>query len=147
MFEHFSRAALQAGKIVPLTLASLPGEPVIGVEHLGPTNVTLTNDEIARANAKETSRIGKSKNKQAKLSRASFDEMRAQNRETVRKHVVRKLIDVKHSDGRAAVDDEISAFVDALPDETITEIVLFAVDASNFRDEIESEAKVLAGKS
>lgn len=140
MFEHFKAAALKSGKLIPFTFYNLPGEPRVLIEHLGATNPTFAADQIAKANVEET----KSKRKK-KVTEASLAEQRVQNRKTVGDHVIRKLDDVKHSDGTQATDADLAAFVASIPDDCITDVLIMAVDKENFR-EVEGDVEQIAKK-
>lgn len=140
-FDQFRKAELEPGHTVPMVLDMLPGEPVIHVEHLGETNSTYLDDEIARANAKPASAGGKG---QQKISKVKLAEIRTKRRATLAKHVIRKL-EAKHSDGKPATVEDIPLFVDSIPGDVVDTIWNFANNAENFRPSLD-DVKDLAEK-
>ena len=141
----FAASNLRPGKTVALKLNMLPGQPVIHVEHLGESNQTFWNDQIARANSRDAvAAIVASK--PGKITKKVIKERRKKDRETLAKHAVRDL-EAKHSDGRPATRDDIPDFMDAIPDDVVDIIRDFAQDPENFRDRVEADPEDTAEKS
>lgn len=140
-FDQIKNAALRPGKLVPLVLNMLPGEPVVHLEHLGDENASYFDDAIAKANAK--AQAGK---KGGRASRRQLAENRDKNRETLAKHSVRHL-EARHSDGRAATDADIPEFMASVPPDVVDTMIVFAFDAENWRERsIDGDARELAEK-
>jgi hypothetical protein len=141
-FDFIKAAALQPGKLIPFTFYVLPGEPRVLIEHLGPGNVTFENDQIARASVEEDK-----KKRKRKATRETFAENRAANRKMAADHVIRRLDDVTFPDGSKATDADLADFVAALPDDCITDVMIYACDKENWREAPASEPEALAKKS
>jgi hypothetical protein len=129
-FDYIADAALVPGKTVPYKFTQFIGEPVVHVEHLGETNKTYLNEEIARANssaALASSGGGK------RVSKQLIKEQRDKRRKIYAKHAVRKL-EAKTKTGEAAGQDLIPDFVNSLPDEVFDVAWNFVRDPENFRE-------------
>ena len=138
----FSKSVLTSGVTVELSLDMLQGVPVIAVEHLGESNSGFYSDQIARANRRAA--LGRGRER---LTPEKVNEARAENRETLARHSVRHLVDVKHSDGTKADDTSIRDFVMALPDDVFDTVLVFVSNPENFRSRsIASDPKDVAKK-
>jgi len=143
-FGKIRNAGLIPGKTVPLVLNMLPGEPVVNVEHLGTSNTSFINDQVARASHHKA--VTRTASTGAPMSELERERVDRENREFIIKHVIRKL-EAKHDDGRDATDADIPEFVQSLPPDVVTTILVFAFNAENFRERvIESAPKALAEK-
>lgn len=135
----YSLQEMVSGYTIPILLDGLPGSPVVHIEHLGPDNRTLLAEQIATANAtlaeaaKATKkRIGKKQSDAPPVVDESwFQNRTASRRETLIKHVVRKL-EATHTDGTAATDADIPAWVNAIPKATVDLLYELAEGNANF---------------
>lgn len=141
-FRNIEQQALQVGKVVPLVLNQLVGDPVLMVAHLGETNVEFWNDAIARAEAKATA----GQRSTFRITTSTVKDARRKNREIVAKYAVKGLEGFSHDDGRPADLSDIPAIVDALPDEVFDSVLAFCQNPENFRDRQLGDPKVIAGK-
>jgi len=143
-FEKMRAAVAPAGKLIKVRLDNLPGQPEIEMEHLGETNASWMADQAARAGTKDALVLG------ASLDRVASQRERKQQllryRETLEKHAVRHLTDVRHDDGTKATDDQIAEWVDALPDDMVYRLISVAFNVENWREVPTIDAKVLAEK-
>lgn len=144
-FGKIQSQALPLGKVVPLVLNQLKGDPVLHVAHLGETNVEYWNDALAKANTRATADIAR--RAASKITPELVRKARQANRETVAKYAVKELENVFHDDGRPATKDDVGAVVEALPDEVFDSVLAFVSNAENFRDRVFDDApSAIAGK-
>lgn len=146
-FDQYEKAKIVSGRTVPYVMNMLPGEPVVHVEWIGDTNRTWVNHLMAEARAGEKGIKAVSDREFAKLADPEQRKKnREENRKLLAKHSIRKL-EAFHSDGRAATDDDIPLWVQSIPDDCVDKIVVFVLNAENFREHvIESTASALAEK-
>lgn len=142
-FRNIEKQALTAGKVVPLTLNQLVGDPVLHVAHLGETNAEFWNDAIARAQQKATA---SGSTFRVSITPKAVKEARAKNREIVAKYAVKGLEGFAHDDGRPADLTDIPAIIDALPDEVFDSVLAFCQNSENFRDRTLGNPVEIAGK-
>lgn len=141
-FRNLEIQKLAPGKVVPLVLNQLAGEPVLHVEHLGESNTEFWNDAIAKAGTRASAG-----NTRRAVTAATIREARDSNRKTVAKYAVRGLENIVDDDGNAAGIAEIPAVVAALPDEVFDSVLAFCSNPENFRERsIDGNARELAGK-
>lgn len=145
-FEQYAAAGLRSGKTTALVLNMLPGwrdadgkmqYPVVHVEHLGETNQTFWNDQIARANSREA--IAAVMAKPGKITKKVLSARRKKDREALAAHAVRRL-EARHKDGTPATAADIPDFMEAIPDDVVDVIRDFAMDPENFREAASDDA-------
>jgi hypothetical protein len=141
-FSNLSAQAVAPGKVVPLTLYQLTGDPVLHVCHLGESNAEFWNDAIAKANARS---VGATK--RASITAKVLREARDTNRVTVAKYAVKGLEGFKDRMGREGTLEHVELIIKALPDDVFDTVLAFCQNPDNFRDRpIEGDAEVIAGK-
>jgi hypothetical protein len=154
-FGSVSKQRVQVGvtrDLVLLGITQLGKHPVLVVEHLGESNVEFWNDAIAKANA-EQNKAGKRKQGGA-MSAAKIAQARQLNRETLIRHCVRDVRGFYHDNDKGVPDAskpaskaDIAAIIHALPDDVIDDVLVWVLDANNFRDEeIVGDPAALAGE-
>lgn len=137
--NNVRKQKLKAGKVVPLVMNQLYGDPVLNVEHLGETNFGYLNDALAQAGAKAARFTGQQQRTPEQIQRE-----RDENRATVTKHGVRSLGEGWYHDDKDGNADKsrpvestpagIAEVVNALPDEVFDSLFLFCLNGENFRD-------------
>lgn len=135
--NNVRKQAIKVGKVVALEMNQLVGNPILYVEHLGETNFGFVNDSFAQAGSKAIRGGGNSSPEGVRRAREA-------NRETVARHSVRKLGDGWFYDDENGNPDAgrpvpssptgIAEVVDSLPDEVFDSLLIFVINAENFRD-------------
>lgn len=145
-FGQIAAQDVEADRTVPLILNQLrlpKGAPILHVAHAGEGNVGWWNEVLADANAPENTLGSRS------ITAARTEEFRQKLRGRFARHIVKRLENVWHDDGREAGAADIMDFVMALPRDVFDSIVSFCKDPDNFRSMAEmpaSSAKEIAGK-
>lgn len=67
-------------------------------------------------------------------------------RETLAKHAIRHLTDVKHDDGQKATDADIPDWVDALPPDIVNRLISIAFNIDHWREVPMPDVQELAEK-
>lgn len=153
-FPNLLAAHLVPGSLKRFTFDRIRGEPSIMVEHVSEDNRTWFDEQVALAGKSEDVKASKLRGAKPApkggvaggLTRAQVEEWRRENREFLKKHVVRELCEnVLKGDGKRATAEDIPAFVDALPNDLVALVILYASDPENFRPEY-ADPEELAGK-
>lgn len=140
----YSAAVLKPGRLIDISLDMLPGKVSVKLEHLGDENLSYLNDQIAKANAKLA--IVASGDKKTQLTLKKLEENRKLRRDILAKHAVRELT-ATHNNGTAATNDDIPAWVDAIPGDVVDKLWNFANNEELYRDVVvEPDSKALAEK-
>lgn len=142
-FRKIEVQQVVSGRVVPLVLNQLAGDPVLHVVHLGESNAEFWADALAKANT--SARVG---GKPRAVTPAEVRKARDKNREYVAKYAVKALESVFHDDGRPAGVDDIPDVIKALPDEVFDSVLVFVSNPDNFRERaIDGDPREIAGKS
>lgn len=141
-FSNYEMARIVPGKTARIVLNMLPGSPAAHVEHLGESNVAYYNEMLADSAAAGAA-VG-SRKRSAKERKEVIDKRRV----TLARHAVRKL-EAKFSDGTPApsTPDVIEKWLNALPEDVVTKLYLFALDEDNFREHSFTNVADVAEKS
>ena len=157
-FDHYEAAHVTPGRTVPVEMTMLPKHPVTGkhpvahVEHLGNDNRSWIAYQIETADPKkiEKAKTSTLKKKQETLeertarameqSKEKRDERRAEIRHAVRH------IDAWHSDGTPATDDDVPAWIGAIPQDGVDLIWWVATNLENYRNREFATEQELAEK-
>lgn len=130
MAFNYAAAELAPGKTITVRLDQLPGKPVVQLEHLGETNRTWLDDQLAKANTQQASKSSKAR---GKVSKRKLAESLAAARDLLAAHSVRDLV-AKHADGKPATTADIPDWCAAIPADIVWLLVEIAADPESFRE-------------
>lgn len=126
-FSNYAEQGLQPGRTVPYEVTELVNadgsHPVLHIEHLGEANESLLEERIARARAHKAD---------APDEAPGPVEVRRLNIEAVVKHAAKRLENAFKSDGSAATDADIPAFIRAMSVKAFTRLFLYVTDEQHF---------------
>lgn len=124
-FSNYNQQGPKAGKLVAHTLRGLRNpdgsSPILDLEHLGKENRAYWQELLTSAGTRAQT-YG---NTISELERADRDET-AYRRDQLARHSARHLRNAFHEDGSPATDADIVGFIQALPDEDLQSLWIFA---------------------
>lgn len=137
-FSNYAEQGMHFGKTVPYEVTELVNadgtHPIVHLEHLGETNISLVEESLAQAGSEQDAPADT-------LARL------ASSQETVIKHSAKRIERVFFADGTPATDADIAGFIRSMPPRTFHRLLSYAMNAANFyKQVITSDPGALAEK-